>query len=87
MKHYTYIPEGVCSIKIDFDIDDGKIYNVKYERGCNGNLKAIGALIEGMDVKDVIKKVRGIECGLKGTSCSDQLARALEEIEANGELD
>ena len=80
MKHYTYIPKGVCSVKIDYDIEDGRIYNLKYERGCNGNLKAIGALVEGMKIEDVIKKVRVIKCGTKDTSCSDQLARSLEEI-------
>ena len=80
MKHYTYKPHGVCSIQIDFDVEDGIIHNVKYERGCNGNLKGIGALVEGMKVEDVIEKLRGIECGMKGTSCPDQLARALEEI-------
>ncbi len=86
MKHYTYYPKGVCSVQIDFDIEDGKIYNVKYIGGCNGNLKAIGALIEGMKIEDVISKVRGIKCGIKDTSCSDQLAQALEEIIKNGEM-
>ena len=81
MKHYTYYPEGVCSVQIDYDIEAGRIYNLKYIRGCNGNLKALGALVEGMEVKEVIKKLRGIECGAKGTSCSDQLARSLEQIE------
>ena len=80
MKHYTYIPQGVCSVQIDYDIEDGKIYNVKYVRGCNGNLKAIGAVVEGMKIEDVIKKLRGIECGFKDTSCGDQLARSLEEL-------
>ena len=80
MKHYTYIPQGVCSVQIDYDIEDGRIYNVKYVRGCNGNLKAIGALVEGMKIEDVIKKLRGIECGFKDTSCGDQLARSLEEL-------
>jgi uncharacterized protein (TIGR03905 family) len=80
MKLYTYYPEGVCSVQIDYDIEDGRIYNLKYVRGCNGNLKAIGALVEGMKVEDVIKKLRGIECGIKGTSCSDQLAQSLEKI-------
>ena len=80
MKHYTYYPQGVCSVQIDYDIEDGKIYNVKYIRGCNGNLKAIGALVDGMKIEDVIKKLRGIECGLKDTSCGDQLARSLEEL-------
>ena len=80
MKHYTYYPEGVCSVQIDYDIEDGKIYNLKYIRGCNGNLKGIGALVEGMEVDEVIKKLRGIECGTKGTSCPDQLARSLEQV-------
>ena len=80
MNHYTYTPHGVCSVQIDFDVENGIIHNVKYERGCNGNLKGIGMLVEGMKVEDVIKKLRGIECGMKGTSCPDQLARALEEI-------
>ncbi len=82
MKHYTYYPEGVCSVQIDYDIENGKIYNLKYINGCNGNLKAIGSLVEGMNVEDVIKKLRGIECGIKGTSCGDQLAKSLEQIEA-----
>jgi len=79
MKHYTYIPEGVCSVQIDFDIEDGIIHNVKYIRGCNGNLQGIGALVEGMKVDEVIKKLKGIKCGMKETSCPDQLARALEK--------
>ena len=79
MKHYTYIPEGVCSIQIDFDIEDGVLYNVKYIRGCNGNLQGIGKLVEGMKVEEVIEKLKGIKCGIKETSCPDQLARALEK--------
>ncbi len=79
MKHYTYIPEGVCSVQIDFDVEDGVIHNVKYIRGCNGNLQGIGALVEGMKVDEVIKKLKGIKCGMKETSCPDQLARALEK--------
>ena len=67
-------------MQIDYDIEDGKIYNLKYIRGCNGNLKGIGALVEGMEVDEVIKKLRGIECGTKGTSCPDQLARSLEQV-------
>ena len=86
LKHYTYIPEGVCSVQIDYDIEDGKIYNLKYIKGCNGNLKAIGALVEGMPIEEVIKKLRGIECGFKGTSCSDQLARSLEKVIAEEQL-
>ena len=78
--HYTYQPKGVCSVQIDFDVEDDRLYNVQYIRGCNGNLKGIGALVEGMKVEDVIKKLKGIKCGMKDTSCPDQLARALEEI-------
>ncbi len=81
MKHYTYYPKGTCSVQIDYDIEDGRIYNVKYERGCNGNLKGIGALVEGMEVEEVIKRLKGIQCGMKGTSCPDQLAQSLEQIE------
>lgn len=78
--HYTYNPRGVCSRQIDFDIIDGKIYNVVFSGGCNGNAKGIGSLAEGMDSSEVIKRLRGIKCGFKSTSCPDQLARAIEEI-------
>ena len=62
MEHVTFTPKGVCSIQIDFDLEDGKLYNVQFIGGCNGNLKAIGKLT----------------CGMKGTSCADQLARAID---------
>lgn len=75
--HYEYIPRGVCSRKIAFDIEDGKLRNVTYEGGCNGNLKGIGALVEGMDVNECISRISGIRCGMKRTSCPDQLAQAL----------
>ena len=76
---YVYKPKGVCSSQIDFEIKDGVLRNVRYTGGCNGNLKAVGALTDGMKVQDVIHRLKGIECGHKGTSCGDQLARALEE--------
>lgn len=76
--HYSHKNIGTCSSRVEFDIDDNKVYNVRYEGGCNGNLKALGALVEGMPVKEVISRLRGITCGFKDTSCSDQLARALE---------
>lgn len=80
---YTYKTFGTCSRKIDFDIDEnGCIRNVKFTGGCNGNLKGIGALVEGMKKEDVIEKLKGINCNGKGTSCPDQLAKALEEIDA-----
>ena len=80
MKHYTYKPKGVCSVQMDFDIDNNKIYNLVVTGGCSGNLKGIASLIEGLDKNEVIKKLKGIECGLKKTSCPDQLSKALEEI-------
>ena len=75
-----YRPKGVCSQKITFDVEDGRVKNVKFLGGCNGNLQGIASLVEGMPVEDVIKKLEGIKCGYKDTSCPDQLAKALEEI-------
>ena len=75
-----YRPKGVCSQKITFDIEDGKVKNVKFLGGCNGNLQGIASLVEGMPVEEVIKRLEGIKCGYKDTSCPDQLAKALEEI-------
>lgn len=77
--HYTHKTQGTCSTKIEFDIEDNRIHNVTYTGGCNGNLKALGALVEGMDCSDVVKRLRGITCGFKSTSCSDQLAQAIEK--------
>ena len=79
MEHVKFSPKGVCSIQIDFDIENGKIYNVQYVGGCNGNLKAIGRLVEGRDAKEVADILRGNTCGMKGTSCADQLARAIDQ--------
>lgn len=73
-----YKTRGTCSKLIHFDLVDGKVHNVKFEGGCNGNLKGIGALVEGMDAKDVIARLEGTRCGLKPTSCPDQLAQALK---------
>ena len=74
-----YQTHGVCSKNISFDIKDGKVYNVHFTGGCNGNLQGIGKLIEGMPVEEVITRVEGIKCGPKATSCPDQLAQALKE--------
>ena len=79
MEHYTYFPRGVCSRQIDYDLEDGKIYNLKFVGGCNGNLKAIGRLLEGADAKNAADILRGNDCGGRGTSCADQLARSLDE--------
>ena len=72
-----YTPKGVCSRKITAEVEDGIVHNVAFTGGCNGNLKAIGKLVEGMKVEDVIERVQGVDCGGRGTSCGDQLARAL----------
>ena len=74
---YTYTTKGTCSREILFEIEDGKLTNVQFIGGCNGNLKGIAALVEGCDVDDVIARVQGIRCGMKQTSCPDQLAQAL----------
>lgn len=79
MAKFSYTPRSVCSAKIDFEIDDGILKNVVFTRGCNGNTQGISRLVEGMQVKDVIKKLKGTNCNGRGTSCPDQLARALEE--------
>ena len=79
MEHVSFNPRGVCSIKIDFDVEDGKIYNLQYIGGCNGNLKAIGRLVEGKDAKEIADILRGNTCGMKGTSCADQLAKAIDQ--------
>lgn len=77
---YEYKTSGTCSTKINFDIDnEGKVHNVSFERGCPGNLKAISKLVEGMDAKKVIEILEGNTCGVKKTSCADQLAKALKE--------
>jgi uncharacterized protein (TIGR03905 family) len=75
----TYKTKGTCSRAIHFDIIDGKVHNVSFVGGCNGNLQGIGRLVEGMDVQECIQKLKGIRCGFKSTSCPDQLAKALTE--------
>ena len=76
---YTYTTKGTCSREIYFEIEDGKVKNVSYLGGCNGNLKGIGSLVEGMDVDEVIARLEGTTCGGKPTSCPDQLAQALKK--------
>ena len=78
-EEHVFIPKGVCAREIKFEIEDGKIYNLKFTSGCNGNLKAIGKLVEGQDAKHVASILKGNECGNRGTSCADQLAIAIEE--------
>ena len=80
---YEYQTNGTCSRSILFDVEDGKVKNVQFIGGCNGNLKGIGVLVEGMDIDEVISRVEGIHCGMKSTSCPDQLAQALKMAKAN----
>ena len=76
---YEYKTSGTCSQRILFDVEDGKVKNVQFIGGCNGNLKGIGALVEGMDAREVITRLEGTTCGGKATSCPDQLARAVKK--------
>ena len=80
MKYKT---SGVCSREISFEVVDGKLHDVRYLGGCNGNLQGVGALIEGMEIHEAISRLKGIKCGFKSTSCPDQLATALEQYLAN----
>lgn len=76
---YEYKTSGTCSQRILFDIENGKVKNVQFIGGCNGNLKGISSLVEGMDVNEIIARLEGTTCGGKPTSCPDQLARALKQ--------
>lgn len=80
---YRYRPQGVCSSEMVIDIDGDTIKSVKIINGCPGNTVGVSKLVEGRKIDDVIKLLKGIPCGYRGTSCPDQLARALEEIKAN----
>ncbi len=76
---YEYKTKGVCARSINYSVEEGKVKNVKFNGGCNGNGKGVAALIDGMDVDEAISRIKGITCGMKKTSCPDQLATALEE--------
>lgn len=77
---YIYRPEGVCSTEMIFEIENNTIKSLKVINGCDGNLKGISELVKGMNIDDVIAKLKGIRCGFKSTSCPDQIAKALEEF-------
>ena len=77
---YTYTPKGVCSRQFEFDVEDGIVKSVKIMGGCHGNLQGIAALLKGMSVDEVITRLSGIKCGMKPTSCPDQIAKGLESI-------
>ena len=82
---HSYKTRGTCSRQIDFELDNGIVKNVSFFGGCNGNLKGIGALVEGRPAEEVIELLKGMKCGFKPTSCPDQLARALKEYIANNQ--
>ena len=75
----VYKTKGVCASAVSFDLVDGKITGAKFTGGCSGNTQGVCALVEGMDAKEAIKRLSGIRCGFKSTSCQDQLAKALQE--------
>lgn len=77
MGKFSYTPRGVCSAQIDFEIDGGIVKNVCFTRGCNGNTQGIARLVEGMSATEVIKRLKNVDCGGRGTSCPDQLATAI----------
>lgn len=78
MEKYTYKTQGVCAREITFEVENGRVYNVSFMGGCNGNLRAISKLVEGLEIDTVIAKLDGNICGTKNTSCADQLCRALK---------
>lgn len=79
MKKIDYTPQGVCTQRIQFELEEGKIHHVSFERGCPGNLQAIAKLVENRDAKEVAQLLKGNACGIKNTSCADQLAQAIEK--------
>ena len=79
MVHYEYVTKGVCSRKIEFDIDGNVVKNVSFFSGCNGNTQGVSRLVEGMDASEAIKRLAGIDCNGRGTSCPDQLAIAISK--------
>ncbi len=73
-----YAPSGVCSRGIDFELEDGIVKNVRFTGGCSGNTQGVAALVEGMSAEEAVRRLKGIKCGYRPTSCPDQLAKALE---------
>lgn len=84
---YNYRTQGTCARNITFDLEDGVVKNVRFDGGCNGNLKGISALAEGKAAKEIIETLSGIRCGFKSTSCPDQFAKALEKAMNNPQED
>ncbi len=80
---YSYKTNGTCSRQINLEVQNGIVRKVEFVGGCNGNLKGIAALCEGLPIDEVVEKLSGIRCGFKNTSCPDQLAKALTEVKRN----
>ena len=78
MSRYSYDTSGVCSRRIEFSVEDGLLHDIRFTSGCEGNLRAIGKLLEGTDAKRAADLLRGNRCGGKETSCADQLAKAID---------
>ena len=78
MAKFSFTPRGVCSNQIEFEIIDGKVYNVRFTRGCSGNTQGVAILSEGRDAKEIVSLLKGTDCNMRGTSCPDQLARSIE---------
>lgn len=88
MAKVEYAPQGVCARLMKFEVEDGKLHNLRVLGGCNGNLQGIGRLVEGMELGEIVDRLKGIRCGAKPTSCPDQLAKALKEyLEGDGRSD
>lgn len=82
MQRIEFRPKGVCSQRMDIEVEDGIVRSLKVTGGCNGNLQGISRLVEGMPVEEVVRRLDGIRCGFKNTSCPDQLAQALKQVKA-----
>lgn len=78
MAKYSYTPSGVCSANIEFEVENDIVTNVRFTRGCSGNTQGVASLAEGRNIDELISKLKGIDCRGRGTSCPDQLAKALE---------
>ncbi len=87
MEHITYTPKGVCSRQIDIDVEDGKITAVRFSGGCAGNTQGVASLLVGMELDEAIRRLSGIRCGFKSTSCPDQLAQALLRYKEQKQVD
>ena len=79
---YTFRPRGVCSQLMEIEVEGNTLVSLRVSGGCSGNLQGISALVQGMDIDEVISKLKGIRCGFKATSCPDQLATALQHIKS-----